>query len=152
MSSQKMILDLMRAQGKADALDLRSRSPGMDGTGIIAEETKIPAWVATKDYSEWPAGSPVTDEGQVWTLIQPHNAANYDGRPSTLRALWGLAHTTDPAKAKPFVDPLGTSGLYMTGECCTDPNAEDPTSVYRSKYDNNAYSPSAYPLNWELVS
>ena len=151
MNSQDMILSMMRAQGKADALNLRSRAADMDGTALIAEEHKAPAFDSKKDYSEWPVGAPVTDEGQVWTLIQPHNAANYSGRPSTLRALWGLAHTKDPTKAKPFVDPLGTSGLYMEAECCTDPNAEDPTAVYRSKYDNNAHSPSAYPQNWELV-
>ena len=91
----------MRAQGKTDALSLRSRSAGMDGTAIIAEEEKIPAFNPEKDYSSWPAGAPVTDEGQVWTLIQPYNAANYDGRPSTLRALWGLVHTKNPVKAKP---------------------------------------------------
>lgn len=34
--------DIMKAQGKADALDLRSRAAGMDGTGIIAEESKAP--------------------------------------------------------------------------------------------------------------
>lgn len=152
MNSQDLILTMMRAQGKTDALSLRSRSADMDGTAIIAEEEKVPAFNPEKDYSTWPVGAPVADEGQVWTLIQPYNAANYNGRPSTLRALWGLAHTKDPAKAKPYVAPLGTSGLYATDECCTDPNAEDPAAVYRSKCDNNAYSPSAYPANWELVS
>lgn len=98
MNSQDLILTMMRAQGKTDALSLRSRSAGMDGTAIIAEEEKIPAFNPEKDYSSWPAGAPVTDEGQVWTLIQPYNAANYDGRPSTLRALWGLAHTKNPVK------------------------------------------------------
>ena len=142
---------MMRAQGKTDALSLRSRSAGMDGTAIIAEEEKIPAFNPEKDYSSWPAGAPVADEGQVWTLIQPYNAANYDGRPSTLRALWGLAHTKDPAKAKPYVAPFGTSGLYAKDECCTDPDAEDPAAVYRSKCDGNAYSPSAYPATWPLV-
>lgn len=111
MNSQDLILTMMRAQGKTDALSLRSRSAGMDGTAIIAEEEKIPAFNPEKDYSSWPAGAPVTDEGQVWTLIQPYNAANYDGRPSTLRALWGLAHTKNPVKAKPYVAPFGTAGF-----------------------------------------
>lgn len=151
MNSQDMILGVMRTQGRTDALDLRGRAADMDGTAIIAEEAKAPAFDPTKDYSKWPAGAPVQDEGQVWTLIQPHNAADYDGRPSTLRALWGLCHTKDPARAKPFVAPEGTSGLYVKGECCTDPEAGDPAAVYRSKVDDNAYSPSAYPQNWELV-
>lgn len=152
MNSQDLILTMMRTQGKADALDLRSRSGSMDGTALIAEEEKVPAFNPAKDYSGWPVGAPVTDEGQVWTLLQPYNAAHYSGRPSTLRALWGLAHTKDPAKAKPFVPSQGTSGLYAVGECCTDPNAEDPTAVYRCKVDNNEYPPSAYPDNWEQVN
>lgn len=151
MNSQDMILDVMRTRGRADALDLRGRAADMDGTAIIAEEAKAPAFDPAKDYSKWPAGAPVQDEGQVWTLIQPHNAADYEGRPSTLRALWGLCHTKDPARAKPFVAPEGTSGLYAKGECCTDPEADDPAAVYRSKVDDNAYSPSAYPQNWELA-
>ena len=151
MNSQDMILDVMRTQGKADALDLRGRASGMDGTAIIAEEVKAPAFDPTKDYSKWPVGAPVQDEGQVWTLIQPYNAADHEGRPSILRALWGLCHTKDPARAKPFVASYGTSGLYAKGECCTDPEADDPAAVYRSKVDDNAYSPSAYPQNWELV-
>lgn len=150
-SSQEMILEMMRARGRADALDLRARSADMDGTALIAEEDKVPAFDPQKDYSGWPRGAPVQDEGQVWTLLQPYNAAHYEGRPSGLRALWGLAHTKDPERAKPYVAPLGTSGVYMTGECCTDPDAEDPAAVYRSKVDNNAFSPSAYPANWDRV-
>lgn len=139
--------NIMYEEGRRNALDLAERAPQMDGTAIIAEENIIPAWNASVDYSGQVAGIPVQDEGQVWTLIIPHNAANYTGRPSTLRALWGLAHTTDPAKAKPFVVPYGTSGLYMTGECCTDNG-----STYRSKTDNNPYAPSEYPDNWEEVT
>ena len=147
MTSRDIVLSAMRSQGKSDALDLRSRSADMDGTAIIAEEAKVPQFDPAKDYSGWPAGAPVSDEGQVWILIQPHNAANYQGRPSTLRALWGLAHTKDPAKAKPYVEPLGTSGLYMLDECCVEGGA-----VYRSISDNNGFSPSAYPVNWEVVA
>ena len=54
MNSQDLILTMMRAQGKTDALSLRSRSAGMDGTAIIAEEEKIPAFNPEKDYSSWP--------------------------------------------------------------------------------------------------
>ena len=136
-----------KVQGRADALDLAARAPEMDGTAIIAEEQKIPAWSAAADYSGQKPGIPVQDEGQVWILIQPHNAAYFAGRPSGLRSLWGLAHTTDPAKAKPWVAPNGTSGLYMTGECCTENG-----NTYRSTQDNNPYAPSAYPEWWELAN
>lgn len=145
IDSKGFVLDVLREQGKADALDLRKRAQGMDGTAIIREESKIPAYDGQKDYSKWPVGSPVTDEGQVWTLIQPHNAAHYGGKPSTLRALWGLCHTKDPAQARPWVTPLGTSGMYMRDECY---RAQDGT-VYRCKQDNTVHDAAALPSAWE---
>lgn len=147
MTSKERVLQRERDRGRLAAKELQTRAPGMTGTEIIAEEGKVPAWDSAKDYSAWAAGCPVADEGQVWLLLQPHNAAHYPGRPSTLRALWGLAHTTDPAKAKPWVAPYGTSGLYMAGECCTENGG-----TFRSIQDNNAYSPSAYPAYWEPVN
>lgn len=138
---------VMYEEGRRQALVLQESAQSMTGTEIIDHEVNVPAFNPQKDYSTWPAGSPVSDEGQVWTLIQPHNAAHYAGRPSSLRSLWGLAHTTNPAKAKPFVAPYGTSGLYMVGECCTENG-----SAYRSKQDNNYYAPSEYPQWWEEVA
>lgn len=146
MTSKDIVLDVMRSQGRADALDLRSRAANMDGTAIIAEENKIPSFDSTKDYTGWAVGAPVSDEDQIWTLIQPHNASHFEGRPSTLRALWGLAHTKDPAKAKAWVASYGTSGLYMVDECCTENGG-----VYRNTYDNNDFSPSALPERWEYL-
>lgn len=130
-----------KVQGKADALDLAARAPEMDGTAIIAEEQKIPAWNQDTDYSKQTAGIPVQDEDQVWLLIQPHNAAHYPGRPSANRALWGLAHTKDPAKAKPWVASYGTSGMYKLDECCTYPHTDGTIHVFRNKHDNNEYPP-----------
>lgn len=137
--------DIFRSLGRSDALKLREEAVNLTGTQIIDREHSAPAFDPTKDYSGFPVGAPVTDEGQVWTLIQPHNAANYAGRPSTLRALWGLAHTTNPAKAKPWVDPYGTSGMYMAGEVY---KAEDGT-VYRCLLDNTVHDVTAYPDGWE---
>ena len=140
---------MAREKGSADALDLRKKAS--DGvytdTEIIDRENMIPAWSHEKDYSSAPAGTPVRDEGQVWTLIQPHNASYYDGRPSTLRALWGLKHTKNPLKAKPYVASLGTSGMYMKDECCTDALA-DPNAVYVAKNDNTVYAPHEYSEAW----
>lgn len=147
MSNQEMILDMMRLRGRSDAMDLRSRASDMDGTAIIAEESKAPAFDPSKDYSGWPVGAPVQDAGQVWTLLQPHNAANYEGRPATLRALWGLCHTKDPARAKPWVDAYGTSGMYMMGECY---RAADG-AVYRALQDNLVHDAAALPTAWEAV-
>ena len=147
MDSKTLVLDLMRDLGRREAAALRETASTLTGTEIIAQERAVPPWDAQKDYTGCPVGTPVTDEGQVWTLIQPHNAANYQGRPSTLRALWGLAHTTDPAKAKPWVAPQGTSGMYMKGECYL---AADGT-VRRCLQDNCVWDADAMPSYWEVV-
>lgn len=140
--------DIYRDMGRNHALALRSQAGGMTGTQIIDQEHCVPAFNPHKDYSAWPAGAPVADEGQVWLLIQPHNADHYEGRPSALRALWGLAHTTNPKRAKPWVEPYGTSGMYMKGECY---KAEDGT-VYRAKADSLVWDAAGYPDGWEEVS
>ncbi|WP_303915649.1 hypothetical protein [Subdoligranulum variabile] len=119
----------------------------MDGTAIIAMERAVPAWDKQQDYTGWPVGSPVSDEDQVWTLITPHRAADYEGRPSTLRALWGLTYTKDATRAKPWVDPAGQSGMYMTGECY---RAENGT-VYRCKQDNCVWDANGLSSAWEEV-
>lgn len=126
---------------------MRQGAAEMDGTAIIAMERAVPAWDKQQDYTDWPVGSPVADESQVWTLITPHRAADYEGRPSTLRALWGLCHTKDPAKAKPWVAPEGQSGMYMTGECY---KATDGT-IYRCKQDNCVWDADGLPSAWEEV-
>ena len=132
---------VMYEEGRRQALDLIARAPELDGTAIIAEEEKIPAWSEKADYTGKAVGIPVADEGQVWLLLIPHRAADYVGRPATLRALWGLAHTKDPAKAKPWMPSYGVSGLYMIDECCTYPAADGTTHVFRNKYDNNEFPP-----------
>ena len=151
MTNKDIVLNAMRSQGRADALDLRNRAADMDGTAIIAEEEKIPQFDGQKDYSAWKAGAPVYEvidgERQVFTLIQPYNAANYSGTPSTLPAIWSIRHTKDPQKAKPWLAPNGTSGLYMKDECCTENG-----KTWSSAQDNNAFAPSAYPLYWNEVS
>lgn len=141
------LIDVMRSLGRADALALRDSAAGMTGTEIIQSEHCVPAWDGSKDYTEWPVGAPVSDAGQVWTLLQPHNAAHYEGRPGDLRALWGLCHTKDPERAKPWVEPLGTSGMYMSGECYQDTEG----TVWSCKHDNTVHDAAALPSAWEEV-
>ena len=140
--------DIMKAQGKADALDLRSRATDLDGTAIIAEEIKAPEFDPEKDYSLWPIGAPVRDGEQVYKLLQPYNASTWpDQRPADLPALWSICHTKDPARAKPYQAPNGTSGMYMAGECY---RAADGT-VYRALEDNLVRDAAALPDKWEKV-
>ena len=97
------VKEIMRKQGRADALDLAARAPQMDGTAIIAEESKVPAWNENAVYTSAQVGYPVQDNGQVYTILMPHTPAHNPGsRPADLRAIYSLLHTTDPAKAKPW--------------------------------------------------
>lgn len=131
-----------KAQGKADALDLAARAPEMDGTAIIAEEHKVPAWSETAVYTADHIGFPVQDDGQVYTIQMAHTPAHNPGaRPADLRAIYYLQHTKDPHKAKPWMASYGVSGLYKTGECCTYPHTDGTTHVFRNRYDNNDFPP-----------
>ena len=136
-------------EGRRNAQALREEAASLTGTELIARETDVPDFDPEKDYTSWPRGSALADDGQVWLLQIPHNAAHYPGlRPGTNRACWGLAHTTDPGKAKPWVAPYGTSGLYMEGECCTW-----EARTWKSLADNNAYTPMTQGAEgaWEAV-
>ena len=143
---------IMRAQGRADALDLAARAPEMTGTAIIAEEDKVPAWSENAVYTSAHVGFPVRDNGQVYTLLMPHTPAHNPGsRPADLRAIYSLQHTADPQKAKPWMPPFGTSGLYKINEVCTYPNAEGVQHVWRNLWEGNEYPPLALNVEsrWE---
>lgn len=143
-----VMIEAFRSLGRADALALRNEAASLTGTQIIDREHAVPAFDPQRDYSGYPVGAPVADEGQVWLLILPHDAAHYpDARPATNRACWGLAHTTNPARAKPWVDAYGISGLYMTDECY---KAADGT-VYRALQDDLTYDADALPDAWDTV-
>ena len=141
------LTDVFRSLGRSDAQTLRREAGSLTGTQIIDREMSIPAFDPKKDYGDWPAGAPVTDEGQVWALLMPHNAAHYEGRPGTLRALWGLLHTTNPARAKGWVAPLGQSGLYLKSECYKDNDGR----VWRCTAEKTNYRVDEYPAHWEEV-
>lgn len=131
-----------RVQGKFDALDLASRAPDMDGTSIIAEEDKVPAWSETAVYTDKHVGFPIQDDGQVYTIQMPHTPAHNPGsRPADLRAIYSLLHTTDPAKAKSWMPSYGTSGLYQVYEVCTYLAADGTIHVFRNLQENNQYPP-----------
>lgn len=145
MNSKTRVLNRERARGRADALDLAARASAMDGTAIIAEEDHIPPWREDAAYTADMVGWPVTDDGQVYTILQAHTPANNPGsRPADLPAIYSIQHTRDPKRAKDWLAPNGTSGMYMAGDC-----AVDDGHVWRSSIDNNIWRPSEYPDGWE---
>lgn len=95
----------------------------------------------------WEIGTPVCYKGQVYRVIQWHDSTgNPTWNPEDARSLWGLCHSTNPLKAKPWVEPLGTSGMYKQGECYKD---EDGI-VWRQVFaGDNVYDAKAMPDRWE---
>lgn len=148
MESKEYVLDKMKEVGLRAAENLQAAAPDMDGTALIDREGDIPDFDPNKhQYLNWTAGQAVRDDGQVWKLLQPYDSSIYKDPPGEMRAQWGLMHTKDPAKAKPFVPAQGTSGMYMLNEYCTEGG-----KVYRSKADNNVWTPGEYPDYWEEVA
>lgn len=145
MTSKERVLQRERDRGRAAALDLAGRAADMTGTEIIAQQGRVPAWREDAVYTAAHVGYPVQDNDQVYTILQPHTPAHNLGcRPADLPAIYSIKHTTDPKKAKPYLAPNGTSGMYMTGDCCTHEG-----HVKRSTIDNNVWPPADYPDGWE---
>ncbi|MBR6604635.1 MAG: hypothetical protein IKK92_01985 [Prevotella sp.] len=144
MTSKERVLERERQRGKAAALNLAVRAPEMTGTAIIAEQDHVPNWNENAVYKAEHIGFPVQDNDQVYTILQPHTPAHNPGsRPADLPAIYSIKHTTDPVKAKPYMAPNGTSGMYMTGDCCTYNGR-----VWRSDQDNNIWVPGTAGVKW----
>lgn len=61
-------------------------------------------------------GKPYRWNGQVYRLWQQHDATGQPGwSPDLAFSLWDICHTTDPARAKDYLPPQGSRGLWQTG-------------------------------------
>lgn len=143
MENKTLVLEKMKEIGFQAATKLQEQASSLTETEIIERETDIPEFNPEKQYLNWKVGSVVSDDGQVWKLLQPYDSTIYTDKPKNLRAQWGLCHTKNPKKAKPYVEPQGTSGMYMKNECCLEND-----TVYVSNIDNNVWHPESYPAGW----
>ena len=149
MENKEYVLNKMREVGLNSATLFQEKAPELDGTAIIDREDDIPDFnPELHQYLNWNKGECVRDNNQVWQLIQPYDSNTYKEHPENLRAQWSLCHTKDPLKAKPYVAPMGQSGMYMIDECCIASNGK----VYKSLVDNNVWEPTGYPTGWEEVT
>lgn len=145
MESKEYVLEKMRDIGLQAAEAFQTEASELDETAIIDRENDIPDFNPDKhQYLNWTVGSCVRDDGQVWQLIQPYDSNTYKDHPNDMRAQWSLCHTKDPAKAKPFVPAVGTSGIYKRDEYCIDDG-----KVYRCIVDQTDHRPTAWPQGWE---
>lgn len=143
--SNELYTSAMYAKGLADAADLQSRAPEMDGTALYAEEDKIPDFQAarqTKNMLQRPIGFVCqTSQGRMVKLNQPYDSDIFTQEPEELSAQWGWYWSKDPKKALPFIK-LATS-TYAVDECCTAIG-----HVWASNIDNNNWSPETNPEFW----
>lgn len=138
----------MREQGRLQATQFRSRAieEELDGTTVIENEFLVPEWRMGKYET---VGAPVQYNGQLYKVWQSHDSTNNpDWNPADAVSLFDIYHTTDPAKAKPYMTPQGTRGAYQKNECMiwTD------EKVYRSLQDNNDRTPESRAVYWEEVT
>lgn len=140
------LAEAMKIFAKENAQHLKEQGEGMSGTEIIDQEIFVPEW---KPANYQTVGAPIRYGGQVYKVLQVHDStSNPDWTPAATPALWSICHTTDPAKAKPWLEPQGTSGMYQLGECY---RADDGT-IYRQIYDgDNVYNAEAMPDRWQTV-
>lgn len=143
--------EIMYQEGRRQALDLQERAPGLTGTELNAEDDKIPAFraaCAIMNMLHRPAGQ--TDgfvcrstAGRVVRLIQNYDSDVFTGEPEELPAQWRMVWSTDPAKARPFID--SSTSYYNKGDCCLNAAGEPR----RSKIDVNTFDPDVSPEFWE---
>ena len=130
------------------ATNLQIEADSMSGTELYDREDYIPDFseaIKRKNMLERDIGfTCLSPSGRVVRLLQKYDSSIYTSDPEELPSLWGFKWSTNPDHALPFI-ALSTSP-YMTGDVCS----YDDT-VYRSKIDNNVFSPADYPQGWEAV-
>ena len=149
MNNKDFVLAAMREQGRKAALDLQDKASEMTGTELNAEDGYIPNFTAAKDVKNMlsrPIGFVCkSTAGRVVKLIQPYDSNIYTTEPEELPAQWAFMWSTDPKKALPFI--AFSTSPYMKNDCCIFNE-----QVFRSKMDNNVFSPEEYPQGWDEVN
>ena len=140
-----IFVEAMYNYGREKALELREAAPELTDTEVIDQEVFIPTWHEGPQI----ANAPTQYNGQVYRVIQAHDSTNNPTwNPADSPALFSICHTKNPLKAKPWVAPAGTSGMYTLGDCYKD----DSDVVWRQIFDgDNVYDATALPERWEQV-
>lgn len=146
-------LELIRRNGRADALALQERSAGLTGTELNAEDDKIPdfrAAVKQQNMLQRKAGQTdgfvcLSSAGRVVRLIQNYDSNIFTGEPEELPAQFRFVWSHDPAKAKPFF--ASSTSYYNKGDCCLNAAGQ----AVRSNIDVNVYDPDVSPQFWDAA-
>ena len=141
----ELVIEALYDLGRKKAYLLREAAPNLSDTEVIDNELFVPEWKEGQQV----LGAVTGYNGQVYRVLQAHDSTgiptwNPVGAPS----LFSVCHTKNPAKAKPWVTPYGTSGMYTLGDCYIDGQG----TVQRQIYDgDNIYDAVAMPERWEAV-
>lgn len=136
------------ARTKRGALAAQAVAQSITPTEIIAQELYIPQYDPTRTTTVT-VGEPYQHEGQVYKAKQPYIPANIpDYRPNGNDSQSEVYHTTDPAKAKPYVAPSGNVGVYAKGEVMIWTDG----TIQRSRINANGFTPESYAQGWEVVA
>ena len=141
----KVLIEAMYNYGRTKALELREAAPELTDTEIIDQETFIPTWKEGMHT----IGDPLQYEGQVYRVLQSHDSTgNPTWNPANLPSLFSICHTKNPFKAKSWISPMGTSGMYELGDCYID----NEGIIWRQIYEgDNVYDAVTLPERWEEV-
>ena len=102
------------------------------------------AWMDGEKVEE---GWKRTFGGKTYQCIQPHNTQVDYTPTATLGVLWKEVPQQSDEYAV-FVHPTGAHDVYMKGDIVWYPTLN--STLYRSKIDNNSWSPDEYANGWEI--
>ena len=108
---------------------------------------------ANTEGMEWVANEPVekgdtrTFGGKTYQCIQPHTTQVDYTPTATLGVLWKEVPQQSDEYAV-FIHPTGAHDVYMKGDIVWYPTLN--STLYRSKIDNNSWSPDEYANGWEI--
>lgn len=141
-----IFIDAMYNYGREKALELREDAPNLTDTEIIDQEDFVPNWHEGLQI----LNAVVKFEEQVYRVIQAHDSTgNWYWNPKLSPALFSICHTKNPYKAKSWIAPSGTSGMYELGDCYID----NEGIIWRQIYDgDNVYDAETLPERWEQVN
>lgn len=136
-----MMTDVIEALVRYVQNQLAQETPGTDDKTLAISCAAL--------FREWKpgaykAGDIRTKDGVPYECMTGHDSTVNADWTVDVRTLWKPYHSRKAEWALPFIHPTGAHDCYQSGEYCIY-NGQ----VYRSKVDNNAYSPDEYAGNWE---
>lgn len=145
MTAKENVLSRERGRGRADALGLAARASRPGRNRHHRGGGPYPTLAGGRRLHSGHGGMASPGRGAgLHPPPSPHARQQSRQPPADLPAIYSRKNTTDPKRAKPWMAPNGTSGMYMKEDC-----AVDAGHVWRSKMENNVWKPTEYPEGWE---